>query len=147
MAQQKNKKGNSPWVQCENCSINILNKDSEKHSNNCPPSENANYNFVQDKVLFGCLEVKSNEDVKGVVDNDSLMFLSQTAIQLCSLSIGDWALIKFDNLPPVAKIVWPTNEKSLTNVLLTKLGKYLYSNSKILILLKRYVFSIRVMPR
>jgi hypothetical protein len=30
-------------------------------------------------------------------------------------------------------------------VLLTKLGKYLYS--KILILLKRYVFSIRVMPR
>ncbi|KAJ3631466.1 hypothetical protein MTP99_012593 [Tenebrio molitor] len=122
MAQQKNKKGNSPWVQCENCSINILNKDSEKHSNNCPPSENANYNFVQNKVLFGCLEVKSNEDVKGVVDNDSLMFLSQTAIQLCSLSIGDWALIKFDNLPPVAKIVWPTNEKSLTNVLLTKLA-------------------------
>ncbi|EFA02694.2 Transitional endoplasmic reticulum ATPase TER94-like Protein [Tribolium castaneum] len=119
MALQKNKKGSSPWFQCEKCLIHVTNKDIDKHSSDCPPNSNS-YNFIQNQVLFGTLDIKVNEEIKGVVDKDSLVFLSQSAIQLCGLSIGEWGLLEFEDLPPVAKVVWPTTEKSLTGVLLTK---------------------------
>ncbi|RZC40441.1 spermatogenesis-associated protein 5 [Asbolus verrucosus] len=121
MAQQKTKKSATPWLQCENCYTNIISKDTEKHSNDCPPSvTDSTYGFIKDEVLYGNLDVKNNEDVKGVVDKDCLVFLSQSAIQLCSLYIGDWAIIKLPAALPVAKVVWPTTEKSLTSVLFTK---------------------------
>ena len=122
MSQPKTKK-NSPWLQCETCFINIINKEIDKHSSDCPPSLTHNYGFIKDRVLFGNLDIKTNEEIKGVVEKDSLVFLSQGAIQLCELAIGDWVLIKLSNdLPPLAKVVWPTTEKTLTSVLLTKQG-------------------------
>lgn len=125
MSHQKHKKASTPWLQCEKCLTHIINKDIDKHSSDCPPNLN-NYNFVQNEVLFGHLDIKVNEEIKGIVDTDSLVFLSQSAIQLCGLSIGEWALIEFDNSPPVAKVVWPTTEKSTTSVLLTKHGTHYY---------------------
>lgn len=121
-------KKNSSWIFCENCTITVLNKDAEKHSNDCPNSvTNINYPYIKNNILFGTLELKSNEEVKNISsrDIDKFVFLSQNAIQMCSLSLGQWSVVKLLNnkYPPVAKIVWPTTEKSLTSVLLTKNGR------------------------
>ncbi|KAJ8976502.1 hypothetical protein NQ317_018446 [Molorchus minor] len=125
MSQQKGKKNVSPWILCDKCRINILNKDAESHFGDCPPHlSKIAYNFVKDEVLYGTLDVKSNEDIKnlGSKETDELVFLSQSAIQLCGLSIGERVVVKLLDmtLPPVTKIVWPTIEKSLTSVLFTK---------------------------
>lgn len=129
MSQQKLKKSSTPWIQCEKCLINILNKDVENHSNDCPPNlNNICYNFLKDNVLYGTLDIKTNEDIKNLSsrEKDNLVFLSKSAIQLCSLAIGDWAIVRLLNspIPPVAKMVWPTVEKTLTSVLLTKNGMF-----------------------
>lgn len=127
MAQQKSKKISTAWILCEKCSITLLNKDIEKHLNDCPPNINSDYNFIKNETLFGVLDHKIIEEVKHLSSRevDNLVFLSQPVIQMCSLSIGEWCLIKLtDNkYPPVAKIVWPTTEKTLTSVLFSKNSK------------------------
>ncbi|KAJ8931196.1 hypothetical protein NQ314_015919 [Rhamnusium bicolor] len=127
MAQQKIKKNFLPWIQCHKCLASLLNKDIDFHSKDCPPNlQKIAYNFVKDEVLYGTLDVKNNEDIKNLSssEKDNLVFLSQSVIQLCSLSISEWAIVQLlDNtVPPVAKIVWPTIEKSLTSVMFTKNG-------------------------
>lgn len=127
MSQQKGKKNSTNWMTCEKCGITILNKDAEKHYNDCPTTvTNINYPYIKCNVLYGTLEVKANEEVKNISSRevDNFVFLSQNAIQMCSLSIGQWSIVKSLNnkYPPVAKIVWPTVEKSLTSVLFTKNG-------------------------
>lgn len=50
-----------------------------------------------------------------------MVFMSESALQLCEISIGDPVIISNkDNL--VVKVAWPMNDKSLTCVLLTKNG-------------------------
>lgn len=115
----------SSWMQCDNCLANFLNKDSENHIKDCPPNtDNFLYPFIKDNILYGTVDVKVNEDIKNLSskEKDNLVFLSQAVIELCSLAIGNWSIIEsLDNkLPPVARIVWPTNEKSSTSVLFTK---------------------------
>lgn len=127
MSQQKMKKNSTTWMSCEKCSITILSKDAEKHFSDCPTSvTDINYPLIKNNVLFGILDLKTNEDIKNISSRelDKFVFLSQSAIQMCSLSLGDWSIVKLlDNkFPPVAKIVWPTTEKSLTSVLFTKNG-------------------------
>lgn len=128
MTQKKvTKKDSTVWLECEKCNSILLNKDAERHLKDCPPNtSNINYNFIHNNILFGTLDYKTNEDIKNLSSRevDKLVFLSQSAIQMCSLSIGDWSIIKLldNSCPPVAKIVWPTMEKTLTSVLLTKNG-------------------------
>lgn len=127
MSQQKLKKISSNLVNCEKCSIILLNKDAEKHVSDCPPHiTDISYPYFANNVLFGNLDLKTNEEVKNLSsrETDNLVFLSQTAIQMCSLSLGQWSLVKLLNskCPPIAKIVWPTTEKTLMSVLLTKNG-------------------------
>lgn len=127
MSQQKVKKASTNLINCEKCGIVIFCKDSEKHLNDCPPNiANISYPYFENNVLFGTLDLKTNEDIKNLSsrETDNLVFLSQTAIQLCSLSLGQWSIVKLLNseCPPVAKIVWPTTEKTLTSVLFTKNG-------------------------
>lgn len=127
MSQQKVKKLSTPFIQCDKCLINILNKDVENHSKDCPPNlNNIHYNFFKDSVLYGTLDIKTNEDIKHLSssEKDNLVFLSKSAIQLCSFAIGDWAIVRLldSAIPPVAKMVWPTVEKTLTSVLFTKNG-------------------------
>lgn len=124
----KSKKNSTNWVNCDKCFITLLNKDTEKHLNDCPPNiSKINYHFIENGSLFGILDLKSNEEIKNLSSKeiDNLVFLSQTVIQMCSLSIGQWVIIELlgKELPPVAKIVWPTAEKTITSVLLTKRGK------------------------
>lgn len=49
--------------------------------------------------------------------------MSESALQLCEIAMGDPVLIKSkDNL--VVKTAWPMNDKSLTTVFLTKSGNF-----------------------
>lgn len=123
----KTKKNAPSWFKCDKCQTNLVLKDTDIHESNCPPSVDK---FVHPYVWRGCLngplEIKANEEIKGVSlhDKNNMVFLSQSAIQLCSLVIGDWAMVKTlnSNITPCAKIVWPTTEKSLSSVLVTQAG-------------------------
>lgn len=126
----KTKKSNAFWFKCEECGINIIQKDTEEHLSSCPPSvDNYSYPYIKAGILNGFLSTKTNEEIKGLTEHDknNLVFLSQSVIQLCNLVIGDWAVVESDNDDiHCAKIVWPTTEKSLGCVLVTKNGKLYY---------------------
>ncbi|CAH1159359.1 unnamed protein product [Phaedon cochleariae] len=126
MSAQKQKKTTSPWTLCEKCSVSLLYKDKEAHITDCPPDVNEPiYNFIKKGVLYGTVDQKCNEDVKNLStrERDNLVFLSESVIRLCSLAIGDWVSVKsLNGSSQVAKIVWPTTEKTLTSVLFTKNG-------------------------
>lgn len=129
MSATKSKNANSPWMKCEKCSSSILNKDCDRHMQDCPPNfTEISHSFIANSTLYGgTLNEKQNPDVKNLTsrEKDNLVFVSQSIIQLCSLAIGEWAVIKALNnkeTSPVAKIVWPTNEKSITSILLTTNG-------------------------
>ncbi|KAF5275487.1 hypothetical protein FQA39_LY18642 [Lamprigera yunnana] len=121
---KNNKKGTTSWVQCDNCQANILQNSKDFHFKDCPPSlVNVNSNFVLNGTLYGTLDIKVNEDIKGVTSHEcnNLVFLSQSVIQLCNLSIGEYAIVS-NGIISSAHRVWPTAEKSLTSVLFTKIG-------------------------
>lgn len=125
----KSAKGSS-WLLCEKCKTYIINKDLERHKNDCPPNlDTFSYSFISNEgVLYSSVDIKTNEDVKSLSqsEKDSLVFLSQSAIQMCRLSFGDWAIIKplYEAIPPVVRTVWPTVDKSSTCVLFTKNGMF-----------------------
>jgi hypothetical protein len=52
-------------------------------------------------------------------EHDNLVLLSQSALQLCDISIGDPVKVGVDGVYTV-KTAWPTLEKSLVSVLLTR---------------------------
>lgn len=56
-------------------------------------------------------------------DANDMVFISQSAFQLCDIAIGSPTVIVTKD-EVVVKTAWPTNEKSLTSVSLTKHGKY-----------------------
>lgn len=125
----KSKKNSTLWSQCEKCSVNIVHKDMTIHSEDCPPNLNKlTHNFIKEGVLYGTLDVKPNEEIKAIspYDRDNMIFISQSAMQLLGLSIGNWAILSdTSNTSQVARVVWPTTEKSTTSVLLTKNGTFL----------------------
>lgn len=125
----KSAKGSS-WLLCEKCKTNVINKDLERHKTDCPPTlETFSYSFISSEgVLYSCVDIKTNEDIKSLSqsEKDNMVFLSQSAIQLCKLSFGDWAIIKplHESFSPVVRTVWPTVDKSSTCVLFTKNGMF-----------------------
>ncbi|GJQ81476.1 hypothetical protein Trydic_g14631 [Trypoxylus dichotomus] len=127
----KTRKATGMWIQCDKCLANILQKDSENHENDCPPDKMKHtYAFILGDTLHGLADTKNNEDIKNLSqsEKDNLVFLSQSVIQLCCLSIGSWAEIRSDRLnAPVARMVWPTTEKSITSVLFTQADMELLS--------------------
>lgn len=131
MTPNKHKTANSiNWIKCEKCLISFLSKDGDQHLKDCPPNlTNISYSFIKNSILYGgTLNEKENTDIKNLSsqEKDNLVFLSQNLIQLCCLSIGNWAVITAVNdenaPPPVIKLVWPTTEKTMTSILLTKNG-------------------------
>jgi hypothetical protein len=48
--------------------------------------------------------------------------LAQSALQLCDISIGDPVIVSVQGVSTI-KTAWPTLEKSLVSVFLTKSGK------------------------
>jgi hypothetical protein len=55
---------------------------------------------------------------------DNLVLLAQSALQLCDISIGDPVIVSMQGVSTV-KTAWPTLEKSLVSVLMTKSGKFI----------------------
>ncbi|XP_050299634.1 ribosome biogenesis protein SPATA5 isoform X2 [Anthonomus grandis grandis] len=124
MSQQKSKK-TSPWYQCEKCQTYLLNKDVENHENFCPPRlDEVQHTFIHSETLCGILDTKTNEEIENLSsrEKDGLVFVSQAAMQLCNFPIGDFVLLASNHqtVVPMVQKVWPTNEKSLTSVLVTK---------------------------
>uniref|UniRef100_A0A1Y1MJJ3 AAA+ ATPase domain-containing protein n=1 Tax=Photinus pyralis TaxID=7054 RepID=A0A1Y1MJJ3_PHOPY len=125
MTSPKNKKGSTSWFLCEKCNCSVTQSDKERHFADCPPdlTTSRTHNFVLGATLYGTVDLKPTEEIKGLTPQDynNLVFLSQSAIQLCELCIGEHALVYDDN-QAYALRVWPTVEKTLTSVLLTKRG-------------------------
>ncbi|KAL3266595.1 hypothetical protein HHI36_010759 [Cryptolaemus montrouzieri] len=122
MSTPKSRK-NQPWIECVSCGCTFLSKDTEKHTSDCPPSaDNVTHFYINNGALVGDLDIKKNDEIKGLSLNEieNLVFISQNAIQLCDLSIGEFVMIKAKDFPPIVKKVWPTVERSLTSVLLSK---------------------------
>ena len=144
MSQTKNKKPSS-WFQCEKCEAYILNRDIENHEGFCPPkTENIQHTFVYQQVLCGILDTKSNEDIKNLssTQKDGLVFLSQAAMQLCGFTIGENVVVQSltANAVPIVQKAWPTNEKSLTSILVTSNCKYyLLQKALILFIYKKFL--------
>lgn len=51
-----------------------------------------------------------------------MVFVSQPALQLCEIALGDPVVVT-TNDGVVVKTAWPTKDKALTSVSLTKHGK------------------------
>ncbi|XP_018327434.1 spermatogenesis-associated protein 5 [Agrilus planipennis] len=119
------------FFECAVCGVIIAQKYREQHETTCPCSpSNISYPFVYKNSLYGNIELKSDKETNNSSINDEfVVFLSQSIIQICGLSIGEWALIEIlgKNASPFAKLVWPSSEKSLTSIILTKKGMDIFS--------------------
>lgn len=60
-----------------------------------------------------------------VRDTHDMVFMSNSALQNCQIAIGDRVMIKY-NGGGIVKTAWPTYEKSLTSVCLTKNSNYYF---------------------
>ncbi|XP_066145360.1 ATPase family gene 2 protein homolog A isoform X2 [Euwallacea fornicatus] len=125
MSHSKTKKNlSAQWYQCDKCHSYITHKDIELHGAMCPPDlENLGHTFVLDGVLFGLLDLKPCEEVKNLSsrEKDSMLFISQAAMQLCEFAIGDLVVLESrGRSTPLVLKVWPTIEKGLTSVLITR---------------------------
>lgn len=69
-----------------------------------------------------CIEQPKNIHVRAF---DDMVFVSQSALQLCEIPIGDSILVVAGE-NKVIKTAWPTKDKALTSVSLTKHGKILF---------------------
>ncbi|XP_029673347.1 ATPase family protein 2 homolog [Formica exsecta] len=113
----------SSWQQCDKCQCALTQKDILLHEANCPPStESWNHSFISNGVLYSTIEIfQSQELPKHISERDAndMVFISQSAFQLCDIAIGSPTVIVTKD-EVVVKTAWPTNEKSLTSVSLTK---------------------------
>ncbi|KOC69069.1 Spermatogenesis-associated protein 5 [Habropoda laboriosa] len=120
---ESGRKSLSPWMTCEKCQITLPQKCVENHDTNCPPNlQKWNHDFIYNNVLYGTIETyKSPEQPKNVSERalDDIVFVSHNALQLCEIAIGDPVLVTtVENT--VVKTAWPTKDKSLTSISLTK---------------------------
>lgn len=116
------KKG-SPWVTCAQCSSIISQKDAAVHETDCPPSDEFwIHSYIRNSTLHSTLEVyTTQEPPKNISERDThdMVFMSQSALQLCHIAIGDRVLLTFET-GAIVKKAWPINDKSLTTVSLTR---------------------------
>ncbi|XP_011162129.1 ATPase family protein 2 homolog [Solenopsis invicta] len=119
----KSRKSLSSWVQCDKCQCTLLQKNISVHEASCPPAaENWDYSFIFNKVLYSTLEIFQTQELpKRISERDAndMVFMSQFALQLCDIAIGSPAVVATKD-EVVVKTAWPTNDKSLTSVSLTK---------------------------
>lgn len=163
---ESGRKSLSSWMTCEICQSILSQKDLEIHHINCPPNfETWNHDFINNNVLYStvetynpsgiymyrfyiyyyctffyinvsCIEQPKNIHVRTF---DDMVFISQSALQLCEIAIGDSVLVIVGE-NKVVKTAWPTKDKSLTSVSITKHGnnkiffiEYIISNNFLLL--------------
>nr|CAD7579816.1 unnamed protein product [Timema californicum] len=120
----KTRKSLSPWYTCEVCNVVLTQKDLPLHQDKCcpPPVEDWSHGFIRDKVLHSSLELfTATDSVKYLPKSeyDHLVFLSISAMQLCAMVIGDPVVVTVGN-KSVVKAAWPTAERSLVSVQMTR---------------------------
>ncbi|XP_012236741.1 ATPase family protein 2 homolog isoform X1 [Bombus impatiens] len=120
---ESGRKSLSPWMTCETCQSILTLKDLEVHNTNCPPNlVTWNHNFIYGGILYSTVETYNlSEQPKNIHVRalDDMVFISQSALQLCEIAIGDCVLV-IAGESKVVKTAWPTKDKSLTSVSLTK---------------------------
>ncbi|CAK9794901.1 Ribosome biogenesis protein SPATA5 [Anthophora quadrimaculata] len=120
---ESGRKSLSPWMTCEKCQSILPLKCVENHDTNCPPDfQKWNHDFIYNNILYGTIETyKSPEQPKNISERalDDMVFLSLNVLQLCEIAIGDPVLVTAADTT-IVKTAWPTKEKSLTSVSLTK---------------------------
>lgn len=127
------KKEQIPWFLCEKCKANITTKDREQHDEYCPLEDAALFSkcsFVRDGKLFSnqLIPKQVTEDVRDLSSKqlNSLVFLSESVINLCGLVFGDYVMLYSVQLPdraPVVRTVWPTPSGFTTTVFVSEEGK------------------------
>uniref|UniRef100_A0A1B6KMP5 AAA+ ATPase domain-containing protein n=2 Tax=Graphocephala atropunctata TaxID=36148 RepID=A0A1B6KMP5_9HEMI len=114
--------GSSNWYTCEACGVILSQRDVQQHNNGtCPPNETEwDYAFIKDSVLYSYLEHSSVSDVPDVKSQEKqfLVYLSQSAMQLCRFEIGEQIVLTLNN-DSIIRTVWPTADRSLTSVTIT----------------------------
>ncbi|KYM99999.1 Spermatogenesis-associated protein 5 [Cyphomyrmex costatus] len=119
----KSRKSLSSWQQCDKCQCALAQKDISVHEVSCPPStENWDHPFVLNGVVHSTIEVFQTQELpKRISEKDAndMVFMSQFSLQLCEIAIGSPTVIVTKD-EVVVKTAWPTNDKSLTSVSLTK---------------------------
>ncbi|XP_011878145.1 PREDICTED: spermatogenesis-associated protein 5 [Vollenhovia emeryi] len=119
----ESRKSLSTWQQCDKCRCTLTQRDVSLHEAKCPPStENWDYPFVHNGVLYSTTEVFPTKELpKRISERDAndMVFMTQFAMELCDIAIGSPCVVAtWDEV--VVRTAWPTDEKSLTSVSLTK---------------------------
>ncbi|XP_075229276.1 ATPase family gene 2 protein homolog A isoform X2 [Lycorma delicatula] len=134
MSLKAKKSQSSLWYTCETCSCIFNNKDLQEHqSNQCSRDVISDWKlpFIKDGILYSFIEESKHTDVTNVMND--IILLSQSAMQLCQLVIGDYVVVKSkstdsrdqdssNSIYCEAKIIWPTTEGSVTSVFYPKQG-------------------------
>ncbi|XP_076239280.1 ATPase family gene 2 protein homolog A isoform X1 [Calliopsis andreniformis] len=145
-SKESGRKSLSPWITCEKCHSTLSQKDVIEHDTNCPPNlKNWVHGFITNGTLYSTIEVyKSQEQLKNICERalDDMVFVSQSALQLCEIALADHVLVT-TNESTVVKTAWPTKDKSLTSVSLTKHAIEL-NNLQGLVKIKKLNCSIKV---
>ncbi|XP_043801916.1 ATPase family protein 2 homolog isoform X2 [Apis laboriosa] len=122
---ESGRKSLSSWMTCEICQSILSQKDLAIHHINCPPNfEIWNHDFIYNNILYSTVETYNLlEQPKNIHIRafDDMVFISQSALQLCEIAIGDSVLVTVGE-NKVVKTAWPTKDKSLTSVSITKHG-------------------------
>ncbi|KAJ9580555.1 hypothetical protein L9F63_024266 [Diploptera punctata] len=113
----KGRKSVSAWNVCEECKVVVSQKDLVIHAeNSCPPPNSSwTHGYIRNGILFGFLEEINNRDgLKNLPNSvcDDLVLISQSALQLCNIAIGDPVVVDICGTSTV-KTAWTNLEKSL----------------------------------
>lgn len=127
------KKDQILWYLCEKCRIYITSKDREAHEKHCPqPIDNpgfCEYSYIQHRKMFvNSLNSKPTiDDLHDLTQTqlNRMIFISESAIELCSFILQDYVLIKspqFPNQAPIVRTVWPVSNRMPSMVSVTEEG-------------------------
>lgn len=121
----KGKKSLSFWQKCEECSCIFSAKDIINHHEFCNlPQSDWSCGYIQNKTLYGSFEDSKNRGIslpEGTKDYlkpehvKEIIFLSQSAMQLCGFPIGFPVVVELAEFTTILK-AWPSSEGSLTTV-------------------------------
>lgn len=128
------KKEQTTWFQCEKCKANITTKDREQHAEFCPLADATHFtkcSFVRDNKLYSnqlMAKPPTDDYVRDLNQKqlNSLVFLSESAINLCGFIFGDYVVIRSIQQPsraPVIRTVWPTSSNFSTTVFVSEEGE------------------------
>ncbi|KAJ6646893.1 ATPase family protein 2 like [Pseudolycoriella hygida] len=130
------KKDEITWLLCENCTVYLSSKDSNKHGEDCPlpnevhESSLYKYPFIQNKRFVTRLCEKTDAD--GILSDElfnslglrclnNFVFVSETVMNLCEWTVGDSVVLQSlcKNSAPVVRKLWPVSDKTTSNAFVT----------------------------